>query len=95
MTTLYRPVLIETVEQAESLPEGTIITKPDYFPQEKFGGLWGRHGNTSEQLAKERGWTALVPVEAEEEHLAEYAVRADYEPDRMVRRYVTPWEAVS
>ena len=67
MTTLYRPVLIETAEQAEALPEGTIIIHAENYPQEKFAGLWGRAGNSSQQLADEEGWSALVPIEAEKE----------------------------
>ena len=75
MTTLYRPVLIESAEQAEALPEGTVIIHADYYPQEKFDGLWGREGNSSESLAGEEGWSALVPVEAEE--------RREYTRERM------------
>ena len=67
MSTLYRSVLIESAEQAEALPEGTVIIHAEYYPQEKFDGLWGREGNSSASLAAEEGWSALVPIEAEEE----------------------------
>ena len=29
MTTLYKPVLIESAEQAEALPDGAILHRPD------------------------------------------------------------------
>ena len=100
MTTLYKPVLIESAEQAEALPEGTIITHADNYPQEKFGGLWGREGNSSASLAEEEGWTALVPIEAEEESTREFRgsngtwhmtspVDVHESPHT---RYVTPWQ---
>ena len=75
MTTLYRPVLIESAEQAEALPRGTVATygggnvtltahritsiaaKPD---------AW----NGMDDLLSSSdmvGWSALVPIEAEEE----------------------------
>lgn len=97
MTTLCRPVLIESAEQAEVLPEGTIITHAEYHPQEKFAGLWGRDRNTNRQLAQQVGWTALVPIEAEEEWRADTsAIRpwGEPTPDPLPgqTRYVTPWE---
>lgn len=70
MTTLYRPVLIESAEQAEALPEGTVALQS-----------WG-HGTTARTLTNGRwitpsgsalphaevvGMQALVPIEAEEE----------------------------
>ena len=70
MTTLYRPVLIETAEQAEALPDGTVVRHDDYMPVERWhhdgGGYWdnGEFPPTSADLV---GRTALVPVEAEEE----------------------------
>lgn len=92
MTTLFKPVLIESAEQAEALPEGTIITHAEYHPQEKFAGLWGRDRNTNRQLAQQVGWTALVPIEAEEEFGAGGdGVDEDF---YLTRRLVTPWEAV-
>lgn len=108
MTTLYRPVLIESAEQAEALPEGTVITHPEYHPQEKFAGLWGRNRNTNRQLAQQDGWTALVPIEAEEEWALIYDgeeptpcadeadarewARIDGEEQAPSRRYTTIWE---
>ena len=92
MTTLYRPVLIESAEQAEALPIGTLATT-GHIPRiarksrpvqwDSTGGSFGnRHMN---------GWTALVPIEAEEEHGA----RGDGEAEDfyLTRRLVTPWEA--
>lgn len=68
MTTLYKPVKIESAEQAEALPVGTTVTHPDYWPREKGNllGSWEGPGDAM-QNAEMVGWTALVPIEAEEE----------------------------
>lgn len=90
MTTLYRPVLIESAEQAEALPVGTVALQS-----------WG-HGTTARTLTNGRwitpsgaalphveavGFTALVPIEAEEETLWSGS-RHLYTQTR----FVTPWE---
>lgn len=78
MTILYKPVLIETVEQAEALPEGT---------QRLQNGLEG--------LAL--GWTALVPIEVEEETRDHPGVMLPTNPPRYPQqtRLVTPWEVLA
>lgn len=91
MSTLYRPVLIETAEQAEALPVGSISPHPDRLPIEKLahGTWWGSQnfeGLTNEEMV---GDEVLVPIEAEEEH-AEKAV-AEGEFTGIVR-LVTLWE---
>lgn len=91
MTTLYRPVLIESAEQAEALPEDTVAIRPQYFACEKQCGVWR---NTDAALLGNRdlvGFTALVPIEAEEESGA----KGDGESEDfyLVRRLVTPWES--
>ena len=90
MTTLYRPVLIETAEQAEALPEGTVAFQS-----------WG-HGTTARTLTDGRwitpsgaalphaevaGMQALVSIAAEEETMWE-----DSAYFRTQTRLVTPWE---
>ena len=92
MTTLYKPVLIESAEQAEALPEGTIATCAEDWPVEKDGGLWGRQGWSSSFLADTGGWTALLPVEAEEESKAERMNRVGDPRWQESTRLVTPWE---
>ncbi|GLI30374.1 MULTISPECIES: hypothetical protein [Brachybacterium] len=82
MTTLYRPVLIESAEQAEALPVGTIALlgpeRPEAFenaaavkvgPEETSEGvpLWLVHSQGTADDARMVGWTALVPIEAEEQ----------------------------
>ena len=86
MTTLYRPVLIESAEQAEALPEGTAATSDFDFVRERcISGWTGGDGQKLYRHAAMVGWTALVPIEAEEEHVA---------PDAITyTRYVTAWEA--
>ena len=87
MTTLYKPVLIETVEQAEALPEGTVLIREDHFAFQKYAGRFvsaDPHDLPIAHAWEVVGWTALVPIEAEEEHVA---------PDAITyTRYVTAWE---
>ena len=88
MTTIYVPRLIESAEQAEALPEGAfIIDALDLVARrEKTGQYAGRW------LTEEDGCLndpvmpaqALVPIEAEEQHVAPDAITYS--------RYVTAWE---
>ena len=93
MTTLYRPVLIESAEQAEALPVGTVALQS-----------WG-HGTTARTLTNGRwitpsgaalphveavGFTALVPIEAEEETHS-IQTRGQTTPEWRTR-LCTPWE---
>lgn len=91
MTVLYMPVRIESVEQAEALPVGTTVTHPDYWPREKGNllGSWEGPGDAM-QNAEMVGFTALVPIEAEEE----FGAGGDGmdEDFYLTRRLVTPWE---
>ena len=97
MTTLYKPVLIESAEQAEALPEGVIM-------RSRTGSLCERGTITGDPCIWEEGWlsipdaiehlaplTALVPIEAEEEMDTDYYMGGDGSP---MRRYVTPWGSV-
>ena len=113
MTTLYRPVLIETAEQAEALPIGTVIhrnigdrtetgSRANIPDGSTFDGGFARW--TSEAAI---GWTALVPIEAEEVRvIASGGLERDYHgatvfnhtpdgPRRDYRRteFHTPWES--
>ena len=98
MTTLYRPVLIESAEQAEALPEGSVVINND-------GDRYSRHPRWGEwhSVADDRDLTedldstfrpptitALVPIEAEEE----FGAGGDGmdEDFYLTRRLVTPWE---
>ena len=79
MTTLYRPVLIETAEQAEALPRGTVamygggnmtLTAHRVTSIAAKPDAW----NSMDDLLSSSdmvGWAALVPIEAEEEYGAE------------------------
>lgn len=82
MTTLYRPVLIESVEQAEALPVGTIayrktrdevgplvaVQRYDREERERYWLMVGEQfGYATPHMLSWGGWTALVPIEAEEE----------------------------
>ena len=84
MTTLYRPALIESAEQAEALPEGTIATHDEHWPAVRCTPNRWESSARDMKHADMVGWTALVPIEAEEEHVAPDAITYS--------RYVTAWE---
>ena len=93
MTTLYRPVLIESAEQAEALPVGTVGHEPPhlYAYIKKARNYWRGTGDDVALTDYEMPpFTALVPIEAEEEHGA----RGDGEAEDfyLTRRFTTPWE---
>ena len=94
MTTLYRPVLIESAEQAEALPIGTVGHEPPhlYAYIKKARNYWRGTGDDAALTDYEMPpFTALVPIEAEEEMDTDYYMGGDGSP---MRRYVTPWESV-
>lgn len=84
MTTLYKPVLIESAEQAEALPVGTFAVAPANTRWAAQASVrvrngWHCTGETEEDgdmtLIQHRamvGDTALVPIEAEEEWAITY-----------------------
>ena len=85
MTTLYRPVLIESAEQAEALPTGTIAMWNHGHFTMTTEGRWLSPGGGVQSTARGLvGYTALVPIEAVEEHVAPDAITYS--------RYVTAWE---
>ena len=96
MTTLYRPVLIESADQAEALPLGMVATSPviDAVAIRVGYGLgWSVSGDEmSDQHAHMVGWTALVPIEAEEETRHGLVGLIDPAAPHDERRLVTPWE---
>ena len=96
MTTLYKPVLIESAEQAEALPEGTIMFLPagPYVwtardPGGEFLDHYGRPWHF-ENTQDDEPFTALVPIEAEE---GTDTIQTGAEHSYTRTRYVTPWEA--
>ena len=94
MTVVYVPRLIESVEQAEALPIGTIAARGAIaavrVPEQTHDEPW-RSGVLGWEHVSAIGWTALVPIEAEEEMDTDYYMGGDGSP---MRRYVTPWESV-
>ena len=92
MATLYKPVLIESAEQAEALPVRTpIIIGPFVAMRPDSESFWGMSYSdadyTSRELVKsfpDYDLTALVPIEAVEEYVAPDAITYS--------RYVTAWE---
>ena len=102
MTTLYKPVLIESVEQAEALPVGTVGHEPPhlYAYIKKARNYWRGTGDDAALTDYEMlPFTALVPVEAAEEtrehpHRVEERVGYAYHQPVQQVRYKTPWEDV-
>ena len=105
---LYRPVLIETAEQAEALPGKAVILVAlkrtgEVHASHLHGDLTPDYWPNRLEEPRRWDWTALVPVEAEEEvmpasriagRLTESGV--EFTPDTgkvatWQRRYVTPW----
>ena len=104
MTTIYVPRLIESAEQAEALPEGTIMFLPagPYVwtardPGGEFLDHYGRPWHF-EHTQGDEPFTALVPIEADmdtREHpyrVEERPESAYLQPVQQVR-YKTRWEA--
>ena len=92
MIILYRPVLIESAEQAEALPGGSIVLDheskwvyTDYFiaARPPLSGL-------QDDLDRGVHVVALVPIEAEEETHS-IQTRGQTTPEWRTR-YVTTWE---
>lgn len=102
--TLYRSVEIESAEQAEALPEGTIanrvltfesiwetVTQPEVAIKIGCNAWYSSAVDADAWDWLDRhlvGWTALVPIEAEEQH-----IRAS-DGRRAKTVYVTPWRPV-
>ena len=97
MTVLYKPVRIESAEQAEALTGGTVATYGEgnmKLTAHRVASLAMKPDawNVMDDLLSSSdmvGWTALVPVEAKEETSAPH-------PDmEYQRRLVTEWEDAS
>ena len=91
MTVIYVPRLIESAEQAEALPGGSIVLDheskwvyTDYFiaARPPLSGL-------QDDLDRGVHVVALVPIEAEE---GTDTVQTGAEHSYTRTRYVTPWE---
>ena len=70
MTTLYRPVLIESAEQAEAMPPGTVALRSwgdGTTARTLTNGRWITPSGGAMPHVETVGFTALVPIEAEEE----------------------------
>ena len=97
MTTLYRPVLIESVEQAEALPAGTLARHSDGAGMDHAHkvspigrDVWVAVGGNCTN-AEMVGWTALERIEVKE---IPETFRDRRGPGRNDHRtvYCTPWE---
>ena len=103
MTVIYVPRLIESAEQAETLPEGTIMFLPAgpyvWTAREPGGEFLDHYGRPwhFENTQDDEPFTALVPIEAEEE-TREHPTRVEERPESAYLqpvqqvRYKTRWE---
>ena len=103
MTVIYVPVKIESAEQAEALPVGTVAIDLDGQGRPRQASIRVRCGwyCTGEVAADGSPWLApydamvgdyaLVPVEAEK---GTDTVQTGTEHFYTRTRYVTPWESV-
>ena len=93
MTSLYHTVLIESAEQAEALPDGAVLIREGHFAFQKYKGRFvsaDPHDLPVGAAWEVIGWSALVPIEAEEETGAKGdGMDEDF---YLTHRYVTPWE---
>ena len=65
MTTLYKPVLIESAEQAEALPDGAVLIREGHFAFQKYKGRFvsaDPHYLPVGAAWEVIGWSALVPI---------------------------------
>src|SRR5690625_8033164 len=99
MNTLYRPVLIESAEQAEALPEGSIVINDD-GDRDSRHPRWGEWHSVADDRDLNEDLdstfrpptiTALTPIQAHEE----YGAGGDgpAEDADLTRRLVSPREA--
>lgn len=89
MSTLYRPVRIETAEQAEALPIGTVAINGGLAACKSDRYSWDCNGGHEETPnARMVGWTALVPVEA---HTQDHAPIPGWGERERRHRLVTAW----
>lgn len=91
MTILYRPVLIESAEQAEALPLNTLAvsddgTDPAIRKEDGWHGIFGDPPYSHAEMVSD---LALVPIEAEEESGERAIAEGEFVG---VARLVTPWE---
>ena len=105
MATIYVPRLIESAEQAEALPIGTVAIDLDSQGQPRQASIRVRCGwyCTGEVAADGSPWLAphdamagdyaLVPIEAEEETRHGLVGLIDPTAPHDERRLVTPWGA--
>ena len=95
MTVIYIPRLIESAEQAEALPEGAVLIREGHFAFQKYKGRFvsaDPHDLPVGAAWEVIGWSALVPIEAEEEWGEQAIAEGEF---ISVVRLVTPWEEVS
>lgn len=71
---IYREVMIESAEQAEALPEGSVAMHEDHWPFQKYQGVWQSEDHTYSN-ADLIGWTTYALIEAETEYSTEESER--------------------
>ena len=100
MTTLYKPVLIESAEQAEALPGGSLVLDHEskWVYTDYFIAARPPRSGLQDDLDHGVHVVALVPIEAEEE-TREHPTRVEERPESAYLqpvqqvRYKTRWES--
>lgn len=94
MTTLYRPVLVESAEQAAALPEKAVLV----FASATTGEVWSsslREDVFIDEIFPQflgETVTALVSIEAREETADRWDEGDPVNDITTKHRYITPWE---
>lgn len=96
---VYIPQRIETAEQAEALPDNTMVIHPQEWPLVFVSGKLYTESETVtvKEIVEQGGYSALVPIEAEEERVQriQYDRRGYESAVYSETRLATPWEPVS
>lgn len=85
MTVIYIPRVIESQDEADALPDGTVAVRDGSWPRILLRDETGQHwaaGDVGPMTAPDmRGWTALIPTDADEYDSEEMAPGRHRSPD--------------
>ena len=85
MTVIYLPRVIESQDEADALPDGTVAVRDGSWPRILLRDETGQHWASWETSGMTRpamaGWTALVPTDADEYESEEMAPGRHRSPD--------------
>ena len=95
MSTIYIPHIIESQEEVDALPDGTVAIRDGSWPRILLRDETGQHWASWEAVGMTRpdmrGWTALVPTDADEYDSEEMAPGRHRSPDIYSTTEFTLW----